>query len=289
MILTSFFFTVFWYYTSSRNAVATQKLVQELSKHASSQTLDPNNNHPFDLKSCRVVDMVTLTALQLLVGLCISLAVHCMLSRTCSAHGHKIERNEDMIEDASTCSFPAASVIMMMRKGDIKIFAVGMLHLLGSFCANMGFALGSASIVQVVKLLEPIETLLLMALFNVFILNKRHGVTFTKFLSVCTVVLGTSMLLRSKGIGQPLHFQAALFALCSGFAMASRNVIKSKSVFVVTSRKMPIPTNQNGHVSSHFKVAATNGIADFSTITAVAAIPACIGLILVEIERLPST
>lgn len=126
-----------------------------------------------------------------------------------------------------------------------------------------------------------------MALFNVFILNEWHGITFTKFLSVCAVVLGTSMLLSSKGIGKHLNFQAALFALGSGFAMASRNVIKSKSVFVVTSQELLVPTNKNGHASSHFKVAATNGIVDFSAITAVAAVPACICLILVEIKGCP--
>ena len=275
-------FTVCWYYTSSRNAIATQKLVQEFSKHAA-QTLDPkNSNHLLlDLNSHYAV-MVALTALQLLVGLCIGLPVHYMLSR--SKVGDKI-KNEDM---GPTSSIPASSTIttMAMCKGDIKIFAVGMLHLLGCFCTNMGFALGSASIVQVIKLLEPIETLCLMALFNVFILKKNHGVTFAKFLSVGTIVLGTSMLLGSKGIAQHLNLQAALFALCSGFAMASRNVIKSKSAFVdIETSKEKLPTsNKNGHASSPFKVAAMNGIVDFSIITAIAAIPAFFGLILVEMK-----
>lgn len=284
MMLTSSIFTVCWYYTSSRNAIATQKLVQEFSKHAA-QTLNHKNTHLLDLNPHYSV-MVALTALQLLVGLCISLSVQYMLSR-CDAvgHGKNYKENEDSI-GKTTSSFPASSTITMaMRKGEIKIFAVGMLHLLGCFCTNMGFALGSASIVQVIKLLEPIETLCLMALFNTFILKKSHGVTFTKFLSVCTIVLGTSMLLGSKGISQHLNFQAAFFALCSGFAMASRNVIKSKSVFVERNKEQ-IATNKSGHVSP-FKVAAMNGIVHFSIITAIAAIPACFCLILVEMKGCP--
>ena len=54
----------------------------------------------------------------------------------------------------------------------------------------MGFMYGSAILVQVVKLLEPVETLILITLVNVCCFRKGHGVTAQKFVGILFVIRG---------------------------------------------------------------------------------------------------
>eukprot|EP00586_Coscinodiscus_wailesii_P011663 CAMPEP_0172510334 /NCGR_PEP_ID=MMETSP1066-20121228/227779_1 /TAXON_ID=671091 /ORGANISM="Coscinodiscus wailesii, Strain CCMP2513" /LENGTH=1022 /DNA_ID=CAMNT_0013289245 /DNA_START=447 /DNA_END=3515 /DNA_ORIENTATION=+ len=149
----------------------------------------------------------------------------------------------------------------------------------------MGFALGSASVVQVIKLMEPIETLFLTALANITILKVSHGLTLTKALSVIIIVAGTTtMLLVQKsdsGLGHQVNFWSVFFALCSGFAMASRNVVMKVLLPTVTP---PHKGRHEKHMSHGWKQTAVDGLFNYISITSAAAVPATAFLIFAEIQ-----
>lgn len=237
--------TACWYSSSSKNAVATQRLMEEIVGESS-----PSSS------------MLVLTALQLTTGLCISWPMYqCLLSSN--------------MHTRQSRPFPF--------KTKTKII-LGTLHFLGCLCTNMGFALGSASVVQVIKLMEPIETLILTALANVLILKVPHGMTFIKTISVFTIVLGTAMLLsqkRESQFGHQVNFGSVFFALCSGFAMASRNVYM----------KTEASKTKNNYLCRHetdgWKQIAVKGLFNYISITSAAAVPGILFLILVELQGSP--
>jgi hypothetical protein len=145
----------------------------------------------------------------------------------------------------------------------------------GCLCTNMSFAHGSASLVQVVKLLEPIETIMVMAFVNVFLRGKPHGVAASKAISVLVIVTGTSLLLAQKAM-QP-NITSVVFALLSGFAMASRNVAAKSG----SSQAASISTDTLV-VESTWMAASLEGIRNFLRITAIASVPASVLLLFVE-------
>lgn len=141
----------------------------------------------------------------------------------------------------------------------------------------MGFAYGSASLVQCVKLLEPIETLILMVLaillrdkllsksWNTTKLEIQQIVSVRKVSSTFVIIGGTTLLLTQKSM-EP-NPKSIIFALVSGFCMASRNVLK----------KTTSPTNSNSNGGQN-KASRNNafvaGVQSFTFITTMAAIPA---------------
>jgi len=230
--------TACWYSSSSKNAVATQHLVEEMGGGSSP-----------------LPAMVVLTALQLLIGLCISWPLYQYL-----------------------LSSGGSSPVQWKTQNKVIL---GALHFLGGVCTNLGFALGSASVVQVIKLMEPIETLILTALANVLILKVSHGLTVMKTISVVTIVSGTAMLLsqkRESDLGHQVNLGSVFFALCSGFAMASRNVfMKTSSPAATPSRSVTDNASSRG-----WRQVAVNGLFNYISITSAAAVPGTLFLILVE-------
>ena len=75
-------------------------------------------------------------------------------------------------------------------------FLIGLLHCIGCICTNVGFGYGSASLVQIIKLLEPVETLFLAALVQ----KSLKVFSFRKFASTVIVIAGTYMLLAGASI-----------------------------------------------------------------------------------------
>ena len=257
-----FSFTACWYLTSSRNAVASQRLVQQYEELHNNEDENSNHGHtPFGM-------MIALTALQLLVGfiICMILLSSISFINRASLKESPKDINERMF------NIPSRGAWVKSRKG---LAAVGLLHFLGCLCTNMGFAFGSASVVQVIKLLEPIETLLLTAIFNIVVLGTWHGVTCIKTISVIIIVLGTSLLLMQKSIEQNVNYESVSFALCSGIFMASRNVTKK-----ILNQGINAQDNDK---EKDWIEAAMSGMSNFCTITALAAIPATLFLVLVEI------
>ena len=293
-VLICTFYTTCWYYTSSKNAVATQKLVQECKYNGAS---------PTGIQFVHFPEMMVLTALQLLTGLCISWAMHYLLSL------------QIKVQTGGTVPSPLLSPVAWKTGTGI---AVGILHFIGCFCTNMGFALGSASVVQVIKLLEPIETMMMIALANVVILKTGacRGITVTKALSVLAIATGTAMLLIQKSAGaedatdemnssnnNPVNRKSVFFAFCSGFAMASRNVVQkmllpkaaagtpphSRSITETNKRQRQDDKDKDGHMldASHEPVWIQNtlkGLSNYFSITAVATVPATLCFLLAEIK-----
>ena len=151
--------TFCWYFASSKNAIATQQLVQ--SYDVIGQDI-----------SFTMPVMAVLTSLQVLLGLLISFPLH-LFSKA------KVECTDDSKE----------TWIRLKGTRERKTLCiVGSLHFIGCFFTNMGFSYGSATLVQVVKLLEPVETLVFMAFANVFFFQKSHGVTAQKTIGTFLVV-----------------------------------------------------------------------------------------------------
>ena len=152
---------------------------------------------------------------------------------------------------------------------------IGMLHYIGSLCTNMGFAYGSASLVQCVKLLEPIETLLLMVLaillrdkflsksWDTTKLEIQQIVSIRKISSTFVIIGGTTLLLTQKSMDP--NPKSIIYALVSGFCMASRNVLKK-----TTSQTNSLGGQNEASRNSAFVA----GIQSFTFITTMAVVPA---------------
>ena len=166
-----------------------------------------------------------------------------------------------------------------MKLQNIRVydFFIGVLHYVGSMCTNMGFAYGSASLVQCVKLLEPIETLILMVIAIIVrdrVLSRRGDDTkreigqilsIRKVTSTFVIIGGTMLLLTQKSM-EP-NPTSIVFALVSGFCMASRNVLKKTTSASSGNETKSKKTSASGE-------AFISGIKSFAFITTMAAIPA---------------
>jgi drug/metabolite transporter (DMT)-like permease len=96
------------------------------------------------------------------------------------------------------------------------------LHCIGSTCTNLGFSYGSASLVQILKLLEPFETLVLSRV----LLPDEGKVTIGVVSSMIFVVVSAVSLIRIRP-DKP-HPHAVLFAVLSGVTLSWRNVLQRK-------------------------------------------------------------
>ena len=97
---------------------------------------------------------------------------------------------------------------------------IGVFHSLGSLFTNLGFTYGSASVVQIIKLIEPIETLVLTVIFE----QSFKAVTARKFISMMVTITGTAILLSQKKKDSSVNIFSFTFALLSGASMSFRNV-----------------------------------------------------------------
>ena len=224
-----------WYYASSKTAIATQLMVQ--SNDIIGQGL-----------SFTIPMMATLTSLQVLLGLSISFPLYLF---TKAMLGDRI--HEDMNE--------AWTRLKGTREGK-TVCIVGSLHFIGCFFTNMGFSYGTASLVEVVKLLEPVETLVFMAFANVFIFQRAHGVTTQKLSGTILVVTGALLLLLQKGINEGMNPASVEFAFLSGFCMATRNVVQKSG-----ASSTPMKTQ------TQWLETLSNGLRTFVEINFIAAIP----------------
>ena len=257
-------FTIGWYYASSKNAIATQQLIQAYQSYG------------FDNKPRNLTTMAVLTSLQILVGLCISFPLY-LLSK---GYTHCTSARTTITNYTST------------NKHDLSKHSilVGSLHFVGCLCTNMSFSYGSAVLVQVIKLLEPIETLFFVALVNVFYLHRPHGITATRAMAVLLVVFGASLLLLQKGISASANPLSVAFAFISGIIMATRNVMqKCRKNAVGQPDSNEITRSTKNEKQDDWLSAASNSLEVFFQINVIAAIPACIFLVIAEVSHWHST
>lgn len=240
-----------WYFTSSKNAIATQQLVET----------DELKTPQYQDKASKASFMALLTSLQIVFGLIMSLVLYGGIGGASKAFS-----SQNVI---GKVEFDTKTVVVGL---------VGTLHFLGSFFTNMGFMYGSATLVQVVKLLEPVETLIFMALVNVCCFRKSHGITAQKSIGTLVVVGGALLLLLQKGIKTRENPVAVGFAILSGLTLATRNVTQK-------SAKKPEIVQMQETKEMNWQDKLLKGLENFITMNAVAAVPSLIALLFVPNSR----
>ena len=231
------------------NAVSTQQLVENYNWSKISNYPAGQSSHLL-----HIAVMTGLTTMQLIFGL----GLATILSSKHSAFG--IFYNHVQAQEDSHCHHGSS------KSPKVHIL-VGTLHYVGTMCTNLGFAYGSASIVQVIKLLEPVETLLLTYAILGMVNPKR------KFGSALLIVFGTMLLLTSKGTKKHVNTYTIIYSLLSGVSFSSRNV----------AQKVSNRTNTT-IADAGFLGGVAKGIQNFISITSYALIPAIISLVAVEIR-----
>lgn len=200
-LVTISIFTACWYWSSSINAVATQQLVGGFLKSHSE-----GDGTPMSLA-------LILTLSQLVFGSMLSIIILFAMVKLGFA-------DRSMFASYQNQSWFSRSNVI-----------IGMLHYSGCLCTNIGFAYGSASLVQVIKLLEPIETLILAVLVHIVRSGSQGNmgdvVSLQQVFGMLVIIGGTSMLLGQKSMA--LNSRSIVAALASGFCMSSRNVLKKSS------------------------------------------------------------
>ena len=271
------FFCISWYWTSSINAIASQRLLSSSKNANQDEKEEPSANCSYEIA-------ILLTSLQLVVGALVAWLVLFINGISGSTQMKTslvspISVMKNLVVNSNTQEGSSNSQHYFM-------FITGLLHYTGSLCTNIGFGYGSASLVQIIKLLEPFETLILSALAYYI----RHGtvdktiVSFNKIVGTGVIVIGTSMLLTQKSLD--VNMTSVVFALLSGICLASRNVIKKQQQASI-SQHQPQPEQQNGNdtkyssnKTSSFQHSFINGVLDFANITIMSVIPAILGTIL---------
>ena len=250
-------FTVLWYFTSSKNAVAIQHLVEQVLRSGEKGVGGSSTK-----LSSAIEIMTILSIFQLLAGLCMACLINFILKRK-----SKMKEQKQMTETETEETGSKKSTV-----------AIGALHFAGCLCTNLGFAFGSASLVQIVKLLEPIETLI----FTVVVTKSLSSVTARKTFSMFAIIIGTSMLLLQKNNNASSNSNAIVFALCSGICMAGRNTAVKKFDSKLPAKEEKKSYNQEQQVDWH--MAAVDGIQKFiqitgsATLVSVLALPFAVGL-----------
>lgn len=241
-----------WYLSSNKNAIASQVLFSKFDKEANDE----------EIRTALLAQL--LTASQLILGVLFSLAFFVCRGYCCTTGGSSTDEIRTMLNGIS----------------GYDLF-IGALHYVGSMCTNMGFAYGSASLVQCVKLLEPIETLVLMVI-AIIVRDKvqarsggdtkrelRQILSVRKVASTSIIIGGTMMLLTQKSMDA--NPKSIVFALISGVCMASRNVLKKTAASTAGSSAETTKTKSATKSSGE---AFVSGIQSFAFITTMAAIPA---------------
>ncbi|GAX14640.1 hypothetical protein FisN_6Lh424 [Fistulifera solaris] len=189
-----------WYNTNGMNGISMQSFAGFMKE------LVQTEDNPMT-KSLFTITAITsvVTALQLFLGALVGyvlLLLHAVLS----------------IPTQQAFRSPDSSAFVTFQFRESLSSA---LHGIGSICTNLGFMYGSASLVQIIKLLEPFEILLLT---RIFLPEERKLLTMGVASSMILTVGAAISLIQFKN-SQP-HVHAVTFALLSGFTLSMRNVLQ---------------------------------------------------------------
>ena len=293
-------FTALWYFTSSKNAVAIQHLVEQVLGSASSGDSNSDDaaaaaaaidagfsvvgSSSMKLPSPMTI-MTILSIFQLLVGLCMAYPISFILQRKSKMQIKRKSKGKTQMAKAEI-----EETISTKKSGStlLMFLVIGALHFAGCLCTNLGFAFGSASLVQIVKLLEPIETLIFTAVITKSLssVNANANANAKNTVSMFVILLGTAILLLQKSHHDraSINSNAIFFALCSGLCMAGRNTVVKKIQF--TPKKQKQEPEQKDDDQERIKntidwhVAALDGIQKFIQITQSAALVSILPLLI---------
>jgi drug/metabolite transporter (DMT)-like permease len=224
-----------WYWTNGMNGIAMQSYASDLVIETSLQS---------DWQRFMSTWTVTciITSLQLLLGAVLGRAILYRLDKTLTWK-----------QIASTNSWTLSG-----------------LHALGSLATNLGFMYGKASLIQVIKLLEPFETLMLNQL-----LFRQEGNCTIGIVSSMMVVVGAAMsLLKLQSTPPPPP--AIFFAILSGLTISCRNVLQRKhlsstgtgtATTSTTTTTTTQSTNKPATSSSDQKSKVTKSVIQFTNLS----------------------
>jgi len=160
----------------------------------------------------------------------------------------------------------ASRMPVVMRR---ELLVASFLHALGSLCTNLGFVFASASLVQVIKLLEPLETLLVSSLI---LQTPSAPITVPILASTATIMGGVGLTL--SGWDKPIAAPAVVFATLSGMALAARNATK-KHVQEQRSGHVSKGAPENANWKSVWAM-LTTGLEDFVALSLGGALALCV-------------
>jgi hypothetical protein len=206
-----------WYYTNGMNGIAMESFAKQHKNHVMTIV------HAIYSTERKLVDILVttcfVTALQLMIGAVIGRILLFFLNS-------EISSRQIMSTQWTPLSF---------------------LHACGSLATNLGFMYGKASVVQVLKLLEPFETLLL----SQFLFHQEGKCSFNTMASMTMVIGGAMSLLKSmkKLSKATAPIEAIVSALASGLLLSCRNVLQRKQQSQQKTASSPspdfLPTNQD--------------------------------------------
>jgi hypothetical protein len=201
-----------WFSTNSCNGVAMQS-VRALQQ-------------PEDSFAQRLTLAVTITSLQLLLGALLGGGALRLLA----------------LVTPSTCSSLSPNP---NNNNNNNMRPIAALHMIGSLTTNLSFLYGSASLVQIIKLLEPFETLFFVMAWQYYHATQHskgaHGKAKPSSLGISPGVLASMALtvgaamsmVKNRGVAAPSA--AICFAILSGLAMSSRNVWQRQQLLTSSS------------------------------------------------------
>jgi hypothetical protein len=202
-----------WYVTNGMHGIAMQSLSKKLVVVA---VVPKEQPPPLDTTTidtaCMVVTTLLVTAVQLLAG---ALLGCCLLW----LHDTFILQKSSSSSSSSSAAFNIEHHLFSFFKNPFD----SILHGMGSIFTNFGFMYGSAAVVQIIKLLEPFETLLLTKA----LIPKEGKLLSIGIISSMLLTTGAAMgLIRSRKTSAPAP--AIVFAILSGLSLSTRNVLQRR-------------------------------------------------------------
>jgi hypothetical protein len=198
-----------WYFTNGMNGIAMQSFSRVLSEQQQHQQQAHQVTTPITRGFGATVAITAMvTSLQLLLGAILGWSMLLLYRYSTKA---------------TTTKEPPLNKVLTIRPSE-RILAL--LHGVGSICTNLGFMYGSASLVQILKLLEPFETLVLTKLL---LPAGEEGNKLTLgVLSSCLLTVGSAISLLHTSSSTEPHPHAIMFAIASGLSLSSRNVLQRR-------------------------------------------------------------
>lgn len=209
--------TMLWYFTNGMNGISMQSFASSL--HERNLLIDPNNTS-LTMNDLSLTSVVTYLQLLMgaILGTCILFVLSCFIHRNPQQSQH--EGQSMPFTSKLLLYYPFLTKTLSWKTSDLLLSS---LHGIGSLATNLGFVYGSASLVQILKLIEPFETLILTMLCSP---DESKLLSIGIVSSMTTVTLAAISLVKQRKT-KP-HPASILFALCSGFTLSSRNVLQRR-------------------------------------------------------------
>jgi hypothetical protein len=215
-----------WYYTNGMNGISMQSYASVVSTSSSSINDRMTGGEGNEAAGPPLLQFqfwsiwtttCAVTCQQLLCGALLGRILLWGLNRNISWSNHvRVNSSPNNHKSSSTTRTKLSTMPTVTN------WHLSFLHGIGSLATNLGFMYGKASLIQVLKLLEPFETLALSQLFF------RDGTTCSLgILSSMLVVVGSAMSLIHLQSSPPAP-QAIIFAIVSGLTLSTRNVLQRK-------------------------------------------------------------